>query len=95
MHDELWETVNEARREGYLEGHAVGLQEGIETGLHEGSLVAMRALLLRIVQHQYGDVPADIRTAISEQGHLETLSQWVTAVWQSNSMHEFKDRVRC
>ncbi|PSR33436.1 MAG: hypothetical protein C7B46_09740 [Sulfobacillus benefaciens] len=88
MQDELWDAIDDARQAGYIEGHVMGLQEGMEAGLREGSLLAMRALLVRLVQHQYGQVPNDLRRAIAEQDHPEILSNWVSALWDTDSLLE-------
>ncbi|POB09134.1 hypothetical protein [Sulfobacillus sp. hq2] len=70
-------SLDEARQAGYAQGHAEGWQEGIEVGLHEGTLVALRAAVLRIVTARCG-VPNDqVRLRIASETQCAQLYKWM------------------
>jgi len=69
----------------FQDGRSSGKQEGLEEGLQEGHRRALRATLLLSLSQKFGEVPADVRSAI-DSADVPTLERWQSRVIPSVSL---------
>ncbi len=84
-------SLDEARQDGYFEGHADGLQEGIEAGLQEGTLLALRAALLRMLAARFGAASSAVRLRVASETESGQLYAWMDQVLAAGSMEGLQD----
>ena len=62
-----------------LVGVQQGMQQGVEQGIERGRLEGERALVLRQIQHRFGELPAALRLRLegASQAELEHLADGV------------------
>lgn len=77
----MLDTVMQA----FEEGRAAGLEEGLETGVHEGSLMAMRAVLLRLLARR-GLTGTQLRQRIALETDPDQLSVWIDQTFDNRNM---------
>ena len=84
----LMGTVAEAWLEqGRAEGVEKGLAEGIEKGLAEGRTEGQAALLLRLLERRFGELPDGVRERV-RGGSATQLEAWAEAVLGADSLEE-------
>jgi len=73
----IQEGLIEGRKEGLIEGRKEGLTEGRKEGLTEGLSQGQRALLLRQLSRQLGELPDTVKTLVNQISleKLEFLSE--------------------
>ena len=64
---------------GVQQGMQQGVEQGIERGIERGRLEGERALVLRLIQHRFGELPAalSLRLEGASQAELEHLAERV------------------
>jgi len=85
MHDlqEAYEMITnrfeEWKERQRLVGVQQGMQQGVERGIERGRLEGERALVLRLIQHRFGELPAALRLRLegASQSELEHLADRV------------------
>lgn len=85
MHDlqEAYEMITnrfeEWKERQRLVGVQQGMQQGVERGIERGRLEGERALVLRLIQHRFGELPAalSLRLEGASQAELEHLAERV------------------
>lgn len=81
MHDlqEAYEMITNRFEEWKERQRLVGVQQGIERGIERGRLEGERALVLRQIQHRFGELPAALRLRLegASQAELEHLADRV------------------
>ena len=62
-----------------LAGVEQGVEQGMEQGMARGRLEGERKLVLRVIQHRFGELPAAYRLRLqsASQGELEDLADRV------------------
>lgn len=65
-----------------------------EEGMAEGMLQERADMILELLS-AHGDVPAELRAAITEQKDLPTLRDWCRIAARCNSMEEFVEQTGC
>lgn len=85
LQDDEPTSVNDAASEGYQEG----LEAGIETGIQEGSLMAMRAVLLRCLARR-GVTDDWVRLKVAEESSPERLTWWIDQVLDLKSPDQLR-----
>ncbi len=76
--------LEEAEQRGLQQGE----QKGIETGLQKGELLAHRRLLLHLLEHRFGALPAPLASRL-EALTVEQLNRLVDLALDATSLHEF------
>lgn len=81
MHDlqEAYEMITNRFEEWKERQRLVGVEQGIERGIERGRLEGERALVLRLIQHRFGELPAALRLRLegASQAELEHLADRV------------------
>ncbi len=67
-----------------VEVYQEGLEAGIETGIQEGSLMAMRAVLLRCLARR-GVSDDAVRLRVAEESSSDRLTWWIDQVLDVSS----------
>ena len=75
----IYHGIQEGREGGREEGRAVGIVEG----LHQGEA----AVLIRLLQHRFGELPDYVFEKI-KQADIETLLTWSEHILDVNSLEE-------
>ena len=87
----LEELIKEEREQALAEGRELGLSEGRELGLAEGQISSILELLSYL-----GEVPEEIKKAVSEENDPEVLKIYLRQAAAAKSMEDFgkflKDR---
>lgn len=71
-----WEEGRQqGQRQGWQEGRQEGRQEGWQEGRHEGELEGERTLLVRQLQHRFGELPPQYQKRL-DKAKSDQLLQW-------------------
>ncbi len=81
MHDlqEAYEMITNRFEEWKERQRLAGVEQGMERGMAQGRLEGERKLVLRVIQHRFGDLPAAYRLRLqsASQAELEDLADRV------------------
>ena len=81
----LEELIKEEREQALAEGRELGLSEGRELGLAEGQISSILELLSYL-----GEVPEEIKEAVSEENDPEVLKLYLRQAAAAKSMDDFR-----
>ena len=79
------EILEEGREQGLREGLGQGLGQGLEQGLEQ----ARREDLLRVLEHRFGDLPAEVEKALQTL-RLEQLERLFDLALDATTLGEFR-----
>ncbi|HAI33504.1 MAG TPA: transposase [Alcanivorax sp.] len=89
MHDlqEAYEMITNRFEEWKERQRLVGVRQGVEQGIEQGRLDGERALVLRLIQRRFGEVPPSVhkRLQSARQHQLET---WADRVLDADSLDD-------
>jgi hypothetical protein len=98
MHDlqEAYEMITNRFEEWKERQRLVGVQQGveqdIERGIERGRLEGERALVLRQIQHRFGELPATLRLRWKAPPR-QNWNSWPTAFWMPPAWTIFSSKV--
>jgi flagellar biosynthesis/type III secretory pathway protein FliH len=64
-----------------------GLEQGLEKGMAQG-LDALRSVVLRLLRHRFGAVPASVQSKVEAIDEMEPLSDLAERVLEIDSIEE-------
>ena len=76
--------ITSAERIGIQKGIQLGLEQGLEQGLLQGE----KAVLLRLLERKFGDVPAAYRDRIAQAQSSHDLLEWADVLIAANTLAE-------
>ena len=65
-------------------------ERGIKKGIAQGELLARSRVILEMLQHKFGEVPAETRTKIESLSSPEELDRLILSVLDVDSLTEFE-----